>query len=151
MISADMFRGPKGRASAAQGGVVLLSVTGLLLLLSLLASAAATQLSWNSQASRHWTQAAGDRMIQHRWIVELYRLNPGSLVAGVDSVDCYVLADACVHFAGEHSSGDTWRFVVEAKDAQGANTPAKIRGWLRRRAGDTTQVAAVWVQGQGLP
>ena len=41
-------------ASSAEDGMVLLSVIGLLLLLSLLTADTATRLSWNIQTSRHW-------------------------------------------------------------------------------------------------
>lgn len=155
MMNHDLYSGRTGKvASSAQGGVVLLSVLGLLLLLSLLASDAATQLSWNIQISRHWIQATGHRITQHQWVVELYRLDPSLLVAGTDSVDCDALADACIYFSGELSSGDTWHFVAEPSGAQdagasitGRENPDRISGWLRRRVEEPTKVAAVWIEG----
>ncbi len=55
-----MRRAARSAASGlpAQGGLVLLSVIGLLMLLSLLASEAATTLMWQTQTARHWAQAA---------------------------------------------------------------------------------------------
>jgi hypothetical protein len=142
-------------ASSAEGGMVLLSVIGLLLLLSLLTADAATQLSWNIQTSRHWIQATRDRVAEHQWIVELYRLDLGSFAEDAASVDCHALADACVFFTQEHSSEDIWRFVVEPSGGQdadlsaaGRDGPAGISGWLRRRTDEPTKVAAVWIQGQ---
>jgi hypothetical protein len=156
MMKSDLLVGETRRVdSSFQGGMVLLSVVGLLLLLSLLASEKATQLSWNIQTSRHWSQATRERVAQHQWIVELYRLDLGSFAGGTDSVDCYALADACIYFTQEHSSAGTWHFVVEPSGAQGAgpsatgtDIPAGISGWLRRRADEPTKVAAVWIQGQ---
>ena len=52
-------------ASSAEDGMVLLSVIGLLLLLSLLTADTATRLSWNIQTSWHWIQATRDRVAEH--------------------------------------------------------------------------------------
>ena len=82
--------------SSAEGGMVLLSVIGFLLLLSLLTADAATRLSWNIQTSRHWIQATRDRVAEHQWIVELYRLDLGLLAEDPARVDCHAIADACV-------------------------------------------------------
>lgn len=148
------FGKPANRAVVAlQGGMVMLSVIALLLLLSLLASNAATQLSWNMQTSRHWTQASLDRMTRQQWIVELHRLDVSFLLAGADSVECYLLADACIYFEGQQSSADTWHFVVEPQGPEGSLTPAagrlnrlSVRGWLRRRVEEPSQVAEVWIE-----
>ena len=141
--------------SSAEGGMVLLSVIGFLLLLSLLTADAATRLSWNIQTSRHWIQATRDRVAEHQWIVELYRLDLSLFPEDAASVDCHALAGACVFFTQEHSSGDIWRFVVEPSGGQDADLsaavrdgPAGINGWLRQRADEPTKVAAVWIQGQ---
>lgn len=147
---------PKDLAKPCQSGLVLLSVIGLLLLLSLLASEAATQLSWGMQTSRHWNQATVDRIAQHQWIGELYRLDASFLVPGADSVDCSPLANACVYFEGQQSSGDTWHFVVQSQPTQdvaaaGEEGRATVSGWLRRQTDRPDTVAAIWAWGMHLP
>ena len=140
----------------AQDGLVLLSVIGLLMLLSLLASEAATTLMWQTQTARHWARAAQEQTLQRQWLVDLYGFDPSFLTADVDSATCHALGDSCVYFAGSSSAADTWLFTLvppmstptPGSSAGTAQPAPTVRGWLRRHAHSPSTVAAIWIWGQ---
>ena len=135
---------------------MLLSVIGLLMLLSLLASEAATTLMWQTQTARHWARAAQEQTLQRQWLVDLYGFDPSFLTADVDSATCHALEDGCVYFAGSSSAADTWLFTLVPPmstptpgSSSGTAQPAPtVRGWLRRHAHSPSTVAAIWIWGQ---
>ena len=127
-----------------QRGMVLISVMGLVLILSVLASSAGRQMHWLLQTA---TQSSNQgRELAHRRVLigALYGFDVGFLAADTVSGVCHrVAADVRVRFYPQPSSDLVWRFVLEQHQDDGSRN-LLFEGWLRRRATAPHSVAALW-------
>ena len=127
-----------------QGGMVLLSVIGLLLVLSVLASSAGRQMHWSLQTAAESMTYARDQS-RHRVLISiLHGVDVGMLTADIDSGTCHRIApDACVRFYPQRTSGTVWRFALMLQHSEGAQS-LLLEGWLGRRIEAPQEVAALW-------
>ena len=136
-------KGPKQKGPK-QKGIVLLSIIGVLLLLGLLASSVAKQVTWLLQNAQYDSRQRQTLAIKHLAVASLQQLEVRFLSAEQNGQLCYrVATHICGRFYAQQSSAHVWRFQLEGRGDDAGTTLAA--GWLHRHRIDTNRVAAIQV------
>ena len=128
------------RDSRRQQGVVMLSVVGVLGLMSLMILHSAWQTLRLSQTAQHVAQQQQARSYIPTVLAALYRFDLSRVVGDPGGSSCYGIDDrSCVCVVPENSAADTWRFELWRDDNP---NQALLSGWLRGSPAPSHQVIA---------
>ena len=156
LMSGLSSKGADGRRGGSpvppqEGGLVLLSVIGVLLLLGLLATSAGNKTRWLLQNAQH--DSAHSRVLtrQHDLLTQVYGFDAQSLTAAADSGQCLSLDGSyCMQVEGQSSSLASWGFTLKPPD--GNHTEMPLIGWIDAAtddSGNPAQVLRVPLAGSG--
>ncbi len=119
----------------------MLSVLGVLGLMSLMIAPSAWQTLWLSQTAQYVAQQQEAHSYQRTVLAALYRFDLSPVVGDPCGSSCYGIDDrSCVCVVPENSAADTWRFELWR---DGDPDRALLSGWLRGSPAPSHQVIAV--------
>lgn len=125
-----------------QRGMVLISVVGALMLMSVLLAHAAKQMGWLLQSAAQERSMRHVQAVQQLWVAHLHRLSITSIELEADSGRCWpIISGGCGHFYAEPSANQIWRFELRDQSKK-----ISLHGWLRSEVARPNQVGAVWVE-----
>ena len=127
-------------AETSQRGIVLLSVIGVLLLLSLLARSGAQQMTWLLQNAQLGGEQRAMLAQRRQRAADLHGLDVSFLSPNQRGGECYrVTEQICGRFYAQTSSNSIWRFELE--DSSETSTQGSLDGWVHRSE-DASDVVA---------